>query len=47
MADRLIAWIEECGYEIVRKPKAANDDDQQQPTIADEPVAMQRLAQVW
>jgi hypothetical protein len=26
MADRLIAWLQDCGYEIVQKPKAGADD---------------------
>lgn len=26
MADRLIAWLQDCGYEIVQKPKIGTDD---------------------
>ncbi len=25
MADRLIAWLQDCGYEIVQKPEADTD----------------------
>jgi hypothetical protein len=43
MADRLIAWLEDCGYEIVKKAKAANDDS---VVMIDEQVLEQQLAQV-
>jgi hypothetical protein len=43
MADRLIAWLEDCGYEIVTKAKAANDDT---AVMLDEQVPMPQLAQV-
>jgi len=26
MADRLIAWLQDCGYEIVQKPQVGADD---------------------
>jgi hypothetical protein len=43
MADRLIAWLEDCGYEIVKKAKAANDDT---VVMIDEPAPVPQLAQV-
>ena len=43
MADRLIAWLEDCGYEIVKKSHAANDDT---VVIADEVPSAPQLAQV-
>jgi hypothetical protein len=42
MADRLIAWLEDCGYEIKQKAMAANDAA---AAMTDEPVSVQ-LAQV-
>jgi hypothetical protein len=43
MADRLIAWLEDCGYEIVKKAKAANDDS---AVMVEEQPLTQQLAQV-
>jgi hypothetical protein len=43
MADRLIAWLEDCGYEIVKKARAANDDS---AVMVDEQAPAQQLAQV-
>jgi hypothetical protein len=43
MADRLIAWLEDCGYEIVKKTTAANDDS---VMMIDEQALAQQLAQV-
>lgn len=40
MADRLIAWLDECGYEIVEKPRGASvapsqaTDDHRQARLA-------------
>jgi hypothetical protein len=39
MADRLIAWLQDCGYEIVQKAQADIDDVVTQPS--DQPVAAQ------
>lgn len=43
MADRMIAWLEDCGYEIVKKAKAADDDA---VMMIDEQALSQQLAQV-
>ena len=43
MADRLIAWLEDCGYEVVKKAQSANGDT---AVMIDEPAQMPQFAQV-
>jgi hypothetical protein len=43
MADRLIAWLEHCGYEIVNKGETVNDDA---GVMIDEQAPGPQLAQV-
>ncbi|CAL78049.1 hypothetical protein BRADO4301 [Bradyrhizobium sp. ORS 278] len=40
MADRLIAWLDDCGYEIVEK--AAHPDASLVPATEDEPPLLER-----
>jgi hypothetical protein len=43
MADRLIAWLEDCGYEVVKKAQSADGDT---AVMIDEPAQVPQFAQV-
>jgi hypothetical protein len=43
MADRLIAWLEDCGYEVVKKAQPADGDT---AVMIDEPAQVPQFAQV-
>jgi hypothetical protein len=43
MADRLIAWLEDCGYEVVKKAHSADGDT---AVMIDEPAQVPQFAQV-